>query len=79
MGRDISHIKFEESRYVGFIVLHIRCSIIGKDYRLTIKESDWKKFLKGELVQDCFPYLNPGERDLIKLGYNTDVFDSIPE
>lgn len=79
MLRDISHIKFEESRYVGLIVLHIRCSFTGKHYSLTVKESDFKKYQKGELLQDCFPYLNPGERDLIKLGYNTDVFDSIIE
>lgn len=36
---------------------------------LDISESQWIDYESGELIQKCFPYLSPSDREFIKTGY----------
>lgn len=51
------------------ITLEIRCPFCGKASFVDVLEEDCKKFQTGELLaQDCFPYLDASERELLITG-----------
>lgn len=46
--------------------LKIKCRSCGKIYKVEVLESEIKAYQEGELIQNAFPNLSPGERELIK-------------
>jgi len=42
----------------------IKCRICGTNYDIPVYEDDLKRYEKGALVQDAFPYLSNEEREL---------------
>ena len=43
----------------------IKCAHCGNVYSVTFSKSDYLSFKSGELVQNAFPYLTAGERELL--------------
>lgn len=51
-----------------------------KCYQVTpihIVPADWTMWQRGELIQVAFPYLNVGEREMLKTGYCPKCWDEI--
>lgn len=44
------------------------CPFCGDLSQVLVNEEDYKKYLEGEMVQNCFPYLNATEREVIISG-----------
>lgn len=52
-----------------------KCVFCGKEVSLVVDELDYMKYEGGMHVQDCFPYLTPGERELFISGICSSCFD----
>jgi len=46
----------------------VECKWCYMEYPLWVRQEDVTKYTLGGMVQDCFPYLSPGERELIISG-----------
>ena len=58
--------------------IHVRCSLCIKVYSLKVYGNDWVKFLEGKAhVQNIFPYLSDGERELLISGLCETCFDGL--
>ena len=57
----------------------IPCYICKKEYELEVKPADVKCFNEGAHVQDAFPYLTAGERELILSRTCNTCFDKMFE
>jgi hypothetical protein len=45
--------------------INIRCRVCHIVHTLIVDETEWELFMKGERqVQDAFPHLTPGQREL---------------
>lgn len=44
------------------------CVVTGKMQSVTVKAEDLNKYRQGSYVQDCFPYLDKGEREFLISG-----------
>lgn len=53
------------------------CRICNAFQLLTVLTCDWKKFLapRKPLIQELFPYLSDGERELLITGICSECFD----
>lgn len=60
------------------IPLSFTCKSCNKDFTVYVYEEDYNKFINGkELIQDCFPYLSDGERELFISGLCDDCFNQL--
>lgn len=50
------------------ITLEIKCPFCSGVSFVDVLEEDFEKYQTGELVQNCFPYLEASERELIISG-----------
>jgi hypothetical protein len=46
-------------------VLSIKCIMCKQSYEFSVKPTDYFAWKQGEFVQYAFPYLSPGERELL--------------
>ena len=53
------------------------CPICGKEMSVTVKDEDYVKYQNGALVQNCFPYLSPMEREIIITGICPACWDNM--
>lgn len=40
----------------------------GREFTITARLDDINRWVNGELIQNCFPYLNADEREILKTG-----------
>jgi phage FluMu protein Com len=59
------------------ITLEKRCPICGKMNEFHCLESEYQKWLDGELVQKCFPNATPDERELMITGICPECWDNM--
>lgn len=57
---------------VGF-----RCTSCGQAIIVRVSEEGLAKYKKGGLVQDCFPELDAGSRELFITGICSECFDKM--
>lgn len=53
---------------VLLITLKFKCPFCGENSFIDVPAEDFEKYFSGELVQNCFPYLDASERELIISG-----------
>ena len=54
------------------------CPICGQTHTVKVNSSDYARFLKRDgLVQDCFPYLKPEEREMLITGICPDCWNKM--
>ena len=58
-------------------IIKITCMECLETFNLRVDADDHFSWQHGVLIQDAFPYLNAGERELLISGYCSDCFDSI--
>ena len=58
--------------------LMITCHHCGLTHELTVDIEDWFDWVTGDtLIQEAFPYLTPGERELIKAHMCVDCWEKM--
>lgn len=55
------------------------CNMCGEMHYLVLTEESVEAYKQGALIQDAFPYLDDGSREIIKTGICGPCFDSIWE
>lgn len=53
---------------MNIVKLNNRCPMCGKVSSVSVNETDVNKYMNGGLVQNCFPYLNIVEREILISG-----------
>lgn len=56
-------MMFNDAVYVGR-----KCPFCGEYHEVLVSEADFAAWQGGELVQDAFPYLSAGEREILLSG-----------
>lgn len=69
----------EISDFYNITILNITCKLCNKPYALKVNKEDFVDYNNGKLIQDCFPYLTAGERELIISGICDTCFDKLYE
>lgn len=60
----------------GQLIITISCIYCHKQHDVVVKEEDYKKWISGEyVIQKCFPYLTPGDREILISGVCNDCFN----
>jgi hypothetical protein len=54
-----------------------KCIVCGKSGEVEVPADGWEKFSKGAFVQDAFPDLSPGEREMLINGTHPACFDTL--
>lgn len=44
------------------------CVVTGKEQKVTVKAQDLFRYRQGSYVQECFPYLDKGDREFLISG-----------
>ena len=52
----------------GLMVTFSGISTGGRGFAITARLDDTNRWVNGELIQNCFPYLNADEREILKTG-----------
>jgi hypothetical protein len=47
----------------------------GKEFAIVAKLSDVNRWVNGELIQICFPYLNAEEREILMTGNDNESWE----
>jgi hypothetical protein len=66
-----------ERTVVGDDVVFSGSSTSGRPFSITTKLSDANEWLNGGLIQNCFPYLNSDERELLMTGIDSETWDAM--
>lgn len=53
------------------------CSECGRKFEIEVTEEEYQKYLDGELIQDAFPKMDRGLRELFISGICPDCWDRI--
>ena len=59
------------------ITLEFKCPLCGENSFIDVLAKDFEKYFSGELVQNCFPYLDASERELLISGICFDCQNKI--
>ena len=58
-----------EAKFGNLTILNYTCRMCKKSYALKVKTEDYTDYCNsGKLIQNCFPYLSAGEREVIISG-----------
>lgn len=56
-----------------------QCPVCGKHHKVLVREEDWELYNSPDrpYVQDIFPYLTAGERELLISGVDEECFNKM--
>lgn len=54
--------------HLGNARLKVRCTMCRQVYTLDVQMQDYQRYREGAMVQDAFPYLSAGQRELLISG-----------
>jgi len=57
--------------------LMLFCGMCNKTVEVQVKLEDYCRYVQGELIQNCFPYLSDGEREMLITQTCEECFDSL--
>lgn len=69
VGIQVQHNHF------GKVVLSGRCILTGTKHTISVHEQDFQRYCSGHLIQNCFSYLTPDEREFLISGIGPGQFD----
>ena len=71
-------LEYKIQKFENPVKLNFTCTECGKTVEVTVEQEDLEKWQKREdHIQNCFPYLSPGERELFLSGLCDDCFNEI--
>lgn len=63
--------------FMDKIIIQTQCRNCGKIENLTLNIDDWDNYQAGELIQNCFPYLTPNQRETMISDICGECFDNM--
>jgi|LakMenEpi03Aug12_release.lakeMendotaPanAssembly.Ray.scaffolds.fasta_scaffold508132_2 hypothetical protein len=60
----------------AYLILEVK-DIKGESHYLNVDIEDYRAYQEGEYIQKAFPYLTPGQRELILTGITPEMWDSM--
>ena len=67
-----------DAKGVNLTIINCTCRICKIPYALKVKKDDYADYCNnGKLIQNCFPYLTAGERELIISGICDTCFNKM--
>lgn len=70
--------KIQVKKISDFIKLDLRCRQCDKKVVLEVSSSGLQEYKSGtKLIQSCFPYLTPSQREMLIRGYCEGCFDKL--
>lgn len=54
--------------------IEVKCRFCNKKKVLVVEKEDYNRYMNGELVQNCFPYLSADDRERLITGICTRCF-----
>lgn len=52
-------------------------STSGNEFSIVTRLDDAQRWLNGELIQNCFPYLNKDDREILMTGIDGDTWEEM--
>jgi hypothetical protein len=49
----------------------------GRPFAITVQHSDANEWINGGLIQQCFPYLNADEREILMTGIDSESWNKM--
>ena len=49
----------------------------GREFSIVTRLDDAQRWVNGELIQNCFPYLNADQREILKTGIDSESWDEM--
>ena len=71
--RDIVSRKVSDEGMIEFSGL----STSGNEFSIVTKLDDAQRWLNGELIQNCFPYLNKDDREILMTGIDSETWEEM--
>lgn len=62
---------------MSWVVLERPCNICKLIGRFDVKESDYREWLRGALIQNCFSYLDKRDREQLISGFCPDCYENL--
>jgi len=61
---------------------HMTClfrgnSSSGRPFSILVPYADANRWINGELIQNCFPYLSADEREILMTGIDSETWDEM--
>ncbi len=63
--------------FCNAIALEVECPICHVQKMLFVAPEDYVRWQNGELIQDCFPYRSPDEREMLISGICPDCWEGM--
>lgn len=54
-----------------------KCQFCGKTGEVEVNEVQWQRYMSGMHIQDAFPGMPAGERELLITGTHSDCWDAL--
>ena len=61
----------------GLMVTFSGISTGGRGFAIVTRLDDANRWINGELIQNCFPYLNADQREILKTGIDSESWDEM--
>lgn len=52
-------------------------SVGGREFSIVTRLDDAQRWVNGELIQNCFPYLNADQREILKTGIDAQGWEAM--
>jgi len=49
----------------------------GREFSIVTRLDDAQRWVNGELIQNCFPYLNADQREILKTGIDSQSWEEM--
>jgi hypothetical protein len=49
----------------------------GREFSIVTRLDDAQRWVNGELIQNCFPYLSADEREILMTGIDSEAWDEM--
>ena len=71
--RDVVTRKVSDEGMIEFSGL----STSGNEFSIVTRLDDAQRWLNGELIQNCFPYLNKDDREILMTGIDSETWEEM--
>lgn len=73
---DVTRTVYDDGS--GILMVEFRgLSTAGHEFAIVTRLDDANRWINGELIQNCFPYLNADQREILKTGIDSESWDEI--
>lgn len=77
MAQDSVFVFTDPDLEVNFTHIHRTCNGCQESYTIFLNQKHYNAWYNGAFIQDAFPYLTTGQREMIKTGYHSNCFDKL--